>query len=304
MSKLPIYARPSVYLAGFGSLFGLVTLLNCFTIVDGGHVGVVRRLGAIQEVSLPEGFHGKLPYVDSVTQEDTRTKPVEAPIAAASKDLQDVTTKVTVTYSLVGSKSPLAFRLIGDRNAIRAALLDNGVQQSAKAVISGFTVEELVTQRELVRSKVEDQLRAFITESLKQRGLEGYLQLNSVAITDFGFSEKFAAAIEAKSTADQERLQALIEKQKQITQAEAEAAKQKTLADAKAYQLKVESQAEADAVNRVMTSLGRGTNYSDYLRAKAMQDRWNGQLPVVTGGNSLVTLDQLGAAAKAKADGQ
>jgi regulator of protease activity HflC (stomatin/prohibitin superfamily) len=298
--ETPFYARTSTYVKGAAGLFALVTVLNSFTIIDSGTVGVVRRLGAIQDTALSEGPHFKLPFFDSVSKEDIRTVAIEVPIAAASKDLQDVTTKVTVTWSLIGEKAPNANRLIGSRKAIQAAILDNGIPQSAKSVISGFTVENLVTQRETVRQKVDEQLRSFIATSLAQRRLEGYVQLNSVAITDFGFSKKFAAAIEAKSTADQERLQAIIEKQKKITEAEAIAESTKAEASAKAFKVKVESEEEAAAINRVKSALG-GASYTEYLKAKALQDNWNGAFPQVVGGNSIVTLEQLtGAALKGK----
>ena len=48
--------------------FIFLVLQSAFVIVDAGHVGVVKRLGAVQSTPLSEGFHLKLPIVDEVIQ--------------------------------------------------------------------------------------------------------------------------------------------------------------------------------------------------------------------------------------------
>ena len=47
-------------------------LPSLFVIVDAGHVGIVKRLGAVNEVALKEGFHLKLPFVDTVIEMNVR----------------------------------------------------------------------------------------------------------------------------------------------------------------------------------------------------------------------------------------
>ena len=44
----------------------IVLATSAFVIVDSGHVGVVRTLGAVQPQPLPEGFHIKKPFLDKV----------------------------------------------------------------------------------------------------------------------------------------------------------------------------------------------------------------------------------------------
>ena len=40
-------------------------LTSAFVIVQSGHVGVVRTLGAVQPEALPEGIHFKKPFIFS-----------------------------------------------------------------------------------------------------------------------------------------------------------------------------------------------------------------------------------------------
>lgn len=82
------------------TLFGLVLFTLSFCAVNAGHVGVVKRLGAVQEEFMAEGLNFKTPFVDFVEEIDTRVQSEEGLCVASSKDLQTVNTTVTVQYSL------------------------------------------------------------------------------------------------------------------------------------------------------------------------------------------------------------
>ena len=82
-----------------------IVLQSAFVIIDAGHVGVIKRLGAVEYQHLPEGFHFKLPIVDEVIKLDIRLRTVSDESISASKDLQTVRTEVTVQYSLNGQRS-------------------------------------------------------------------------------------------------------------------------------------------------------------------------------------------------------
>ncbi len=74
-------------------ILALSLLGTTYVIVEAGHVGVVKRLGAVQPEPLVEGFHLKRPFVDEVQQVDVRLIPINAKATAASKDLQTVSTR-------------------------------------------------------------------------------------------------------------------------------------------------------------------------------------------------------------------
>ncbi len=266
----------------------IVALFNAsFVIVNAGHVGVVRTLGAVKPDAWPEGFHFKKPFVDSVEEVDIRLRKAQNDVGAASKDLQVVRTQVAVQYSVAGPLMPQAYQNIGNRGVIEATVINPAIQESVKAVTAKYTAEELVTRRAEVKTQIQGAIEAFIDTTLRQKEVAGAVTLANVAITDFDFSAEFNRAIEEKVQAEQEALKAKNEKLRRVTQAEAAAAERQLAADAEAYQIEVASKARADAIRREAEAL-RGNPALIQLR---IAEKWNGKLPQVSGGNALPLLN-------------
>lgn len=247
-------------------------------VVEAGHVGVVKTLGAVQPKPLGEGLHFKRPFVDVVEQLDVRLKAVHAQASAASRDLQTVTTQVTTQYALNGELAPLTFQRIGRPAQVASALVEPGIQECVKAVTAKFTAEELVTRREMVKVQIQEALTSFINSSLREKGLEGAISILNLAITDFNFSDEFNRAIEAKVKAEQQALQAKNEKLMRTTQAEAAAAERKLAAEAEAFSTEVQSKARADAIRREAEALKQSP---ELIQLRAVE-KWDGSLPRVT----------------------
>jgi len=273
-----------------GGILGLVLLLSCFTTVESGHVGVVKSLGAVQKESLAEGFHFKKPW-DSVIEVETRLHAYKTKAGAASKDLQSVTTEITVQYSQRASMAPETYQKIGDKDRLEPTVMAPAVQESLKSITAKFTAEELVTRRQQVKAEVEDAIKTFIQKTLQDKGVSGAIDLANIAITDFEFSPDFNHAIEAKVKAEQEALKAENDKKKRITEAEAGNAEKKLEADAKAYSTEVESKARAAAIQREAEALKAHPNLIQ-LRAA---ERWDGHLPVYMGGQQPIPFMNIGA---------
>lgn len=263
-----------------------VILILCFilltgmtVVVEAGHVGVLRTLGAVKAEQLKEGLHFKKPFMDQVEQMDVRLVASHAQATAASKDLQTVTTQVTTQYSLNGELAPQTYQRIGVLPKVSATLVEPAIQECVKAVTAKFTAEELVTKRELVKQQIQQALVSYINTTLKDKGLENALVIANVAITDFNFSDEFNRAIEAKVQAEQQALQAKNEKLKRVTQAEAAASERKLTADASAYSTEVESKARADAIRREAEALKQSP---ELINLRAVE-KWDGTLPRVSG---------------------
>jgi len=261
-------------------LFALVLLTGMTVVVEAGHVGVKRTLGAVQPVALKEGFHFKKPFIDQVEQMDVRLVASHAQATAASKDLQTVTTQVTTQYSLNGEFAAPTYQRIGTLPKVSATLVEPAIQECVKAVTAKFTAEELVTKRELVKQQIQQALIAYINTTLKDKELENSLIIANVAITDFNFSPEFNRAIEAKVQAEQQALQAKNEKLKRVTQAEAAAAERTLSADAEAYSTEVQSKARADAIRREADALKQSP---ELIRLRSVE-KWDGVLPRITSG--------------------
>lgn len=262
-------------------IIALLAILSGLTvIVQSGHVGVVRTLGAVQPEPLAEGFHLKKPFVDEVEQVDIRLTASHAQATAASRDLQTVTTQVTMQYSLNGALAPATYQKIGTLGKVSASLVEPAIQECVKGVTAKFTAEELVTKRELVKQQIQDALSHFLNTTLREKGLENAIVIANLAITDFNFSEEFNRAIEAKVKAEQMALQAKNEKIMRTTQAEAAAAERKLSADAEAYSTEVQSKARADAIQRESEALKQSP---EIIRLRTVE-KWDGMLPRISSG--------------------
>ena len=269
----------------------LFLLLSSFVIVDSGHVGVIRTLGAVQPKHLAEGFHLKKPFLDKIEEMDIRLTRAHSQAAAASKDLQTVRTQVTVQYSLVGAVAPQTFQKIGQRSVVAETLIEPAIQESVKAITAKYTAEQLVTKRAEVKLEIQQAINDFIDKTLAEKQVDNAIRIANVAITDFDFSDEFNKAIELKVKAEQEALQAKNEKLRRVTQAEAAAAEKKLAAEAKAYEIEVESVSRAEAIEREARAL---KNNPELIQLR-VAEKWDGKLPKFSGseGVPLFNIDSI-----------
>ena len=277
-------------IASFGGFFVIalaLLVLNCFKIVDAGHVGVIKRLGAVKPEALPEGFHFKVPFMDTIEEMDLRLTRAQADAASSSRDLQTVQTKVTVQFSLNGGVAPTTFQKIGTRNSVAQILVYPAIQESVKAVTAQYSAEQLITKREDVKQRIQEAIVKFIETTLRQKEASGAISIANVAITDFDFSPEFNKAIELKVRAEQEALQAKNEKLRRVTQAEAAAEEKKLSASANAFQIKVQSEARAEAIRLEAEAL---KNNPELIKLRSIE-RWNGEVPKFNGGGVIPFLD-------------
>ena len=265
----------------------IILATSSFVIVESGHVGVVRTLGAVQPTPLSEGFHFKKPFIDKIEQIDVRLTKAQSKSAAASKDLQTVETQVTVQYSLTGPAAPETFQKIGNRDVVAATVIEPAIQESVKSVTAQYTAEQLVTKRAEVKLQIQQAIDNFIDVTLKDKDVPNALKISNVAITDFEFSDEFNRAIELKVKAEQEALQARNEKVKRVTQAEAAYQEQKLAADAAAYDIEARSKAKADAIAREAKALKDNPE----LIQLRLSEKWDGTLPKFTGGEAIPFID-------------
>lgn len=252
---------------------------SSFVVIDAGKVGVVKRLGAVQPASLPEGFHFKLPFADQIIKVDVRLMNSRSAALSSSKDLQTVRTTVEVQYSINGEMAPFTYQKVGLNRQIQARVIEPAIGESVKAVTAQYTAEELVTKRGTVKLQIQEAIQNYIDATLEKKQIKEGIEIANVAITDFNFSDEFNRAIEMKVKAEQEALQAKNEKIKRITQAEASASEQQLAADASAYEIAVASKARAAAIKREAKALH---NNPELIQLR-IAEKWDGKLPRFNG---------------------
>ena len=248
---------------------GAIILVGSSAVIVGaGQRGVLLRFGAVTGTSFDEGLHFKIPFVDQVVMMSTQIQKYTAPATSSSKDLQVVTTEVTLNYQLVAGEVGEIYRTM--RQDYENRVMQPFIQEAVKSTTANYDAEELITQRPAVRSALEDEMR----DRLTARGI-GVVQLS---ITDFQFSSAFQAAIEAKVTAVQQALEA----QNALERVQFEAQQQITLAEAEARGLELQkAQITPDLIQLRQLEVQR-----------IAVEKWNGVMPsVVTSGGPVPMLD-------------
>ena len=218
-----------IVIIGVAVVFALIVALNCFTVVEAGHTGVVVTLGSVNEGVLQEGIHAKVPFIQDVVKIDNRIQKLEVNTEAFSKDLQSVKTVLAINYRVDTAKSYSIYKNIGAD--YENVLVVPAVNEVLKAITAQYTAEQSVTNRVLI----SDGLVEGLNSKLNDQGL----YVTDVNIIDFDFSDAFITAIEEKQVAQQQLLKAETEKDTAITnaQAAAEAEKIKAAGTAEANKL-------------------------------------------------------------------
>ena len=247
-----------------------ILLFFSVRIVPVGHLGVVKYWGKVNhDTLLSEGLHFVTPIRTTVEYISVKLLKFNQKASASSKDLQIVTTVVSIQFSL-GEVSKL-YQKIGTEELVTYILLKPAVEESVKAVTAQYTAEELIKKRPEVKVQIGKTIGEFLIKTLEGKGLdERSLMVANVAITEFDFSDEFNKSIEMKVRAEQQALQAKNEKIKKITDAEATAEK-----------IKIESIATANAIRREARALKENPILIEYKR----MEKWDGKLPEVTGGS-------------------
>jgi regulator of protease activity HflC (stomatin/prohibitin superfamily) len=261
-------------LGTIGTILGLIIIGSTYEVVPSGHVGVMTHFGAVQNEILPEGLHFTMPFRTSIVPISVRVQKVELDATGSSKDLQNVSSRVALNYYLDKAKVNLIFQELGadyDYNIIQPT-----IQESIKSVTAGFTAEELITRRTDVKQAV--------FEMITKRLTLNHIIVTDFSIIDFKFSEEFNHAIEAKQIAEQRALTAKNDLAR--IQMEAQQAKAKAEGEAQAQLAIAKAQAEA---NRMLSE-----SINDKILQLKAVEKWDGVMPVSTGGNSTPFLDLSG----------
>lgn len=266
-------------------LFFILFKMSVFN-VPAGYAGVVfnRLEGGIKDITYGEGWHFKIPIIESSDIQEVRVRKTETTIDAASKDLQDVQTTIALNYHLDKSRSHLIYQNIGWEYESR--IVFPAIEESVKAISAKYTAEELITRRPEVSSGIKQAL----TERLKRSDI----LVDEFSIVDFQFTAAFDQAIESKQVAEQEALREkrVLEKIKiQAEQriAEAEGIKQSNIlkAEGEAQARLLVAEAEAKAIDLQGKAL---RDNPDVILLRQIE-KWDGKVPVISGTTALPIID-------------
>lgn len=257
--------RAKKLLAWAGGITGVVVLglvFNPLQIVSAGQRGVVLTFGKVELQPLDEGIHWIWPLVQRLVRVDVRVQKSEGSGQAASSDLQAVNAKAALNWRIEPSRVAEIYQRVGVPEMVASRIIEPAAQESVKAVTARFTAEQLITRR----LDVTAQIRETLEQRLKPYGVI----VEGLAAVNYDFSNAFDQAIEAKVTAEQQKLKA----ERDLERIKVEAEQKVAQARAEAEALRVQRQ----EITPELLKLRQIEN------DKAAIAKWDGKLPTYTGG--------------------
>ena len=244
----------------FAVLF--VFIPSTFTTINSGEVGVRVRFGKAMNSPVSEGINIKIPFVEKIEKVNIKVQKIEVNTNSSSKDLQDVDMSIAVNYHINKESAIDLYKNVG--MYYENVILEPAIEESIKAVTSKYTAEELITQRSEVSDKCMEELK---------KKVEKYgLVVNDFNLTNFNFSAEFEKAIEEKQVAEQK-----------VLTAKQELEREKIEAEKKIVAAEAEKQAN---------ELKEKTLTDNIIKEKFIE-KWNGELPKVTGEGTILNIDGL-----------
>ena len=272
----------------------IVAFLGGIKIVPTGSTGIVTTFGRIENISLDAGIHFMSPW-KKVIKMDNRTQKQSIEMACFSSDIQEVNVVYTVNYQINKANAQEIYRTIGteyfDKIVMPKAL------EAVKSVFAKYTAEDLIASR----SSLSKEIEVILKDDLETQNI----QITATSIENIDFTDAFTNAVEAKQVAEQNKLKAQTEQAQQNLEAEAAAKRQviQAQADADASILAAKADAEVAKIS-ADSSLYQGEKEATILQRVGEQlekypglikykyfEKWNGQLPTTTLGNSDVIMD-------------
>jgi regulator of protease activity HflC (stomatin/prohibitin superfamily) len=242
-----------------GVVFFVLIFFRPWVQVGAGQRGIVLDFGAVQKKVLDEGLHLRIPVMQEVVLMDVKVQKAETDAAAASADLQDVTSRVALNYHIVPDQANVVYQKIGVQ--FKERIIDPAILEVVKAVTAKYTAEELITKRPAVSEAMR--------RNLMDRLIVNNIAVDAFSIVTFSFSKVFTEAIESKQTAEQLALKA----KRDLDRIKIEAEQKITTARAEAESLRLQ----------------RANISPDLIELRKIEanmkaiEKWNGILPQVTG---------------------
>ena len=246
---------------------GLLVFVQSICVIPSNTVGVkYSALNGTSKNTLKEGVHFVTPFVDKIYKIDTTVQErTDESVSVQTKDAQWAKMQVNVKYEVSKSNAFKVYKQYKTMDALKENIIGNYAQNAMNEVCSNYNIIDLLgDQRNEIINKASEILR----ENLEKEGVT----LKMLTIKDLDAGEKIEKAISDEAVA-----------KKQVETAKQKQEKARTEAETKL----IEAEGEANA-NAVKTKA---------LTPEVLQEqwinKWDGKLPKVTDGNTMIGLDNL-----------
>ena len=262
-------------------LVGIVVFVGAFSfkIIPTGYTGVRSTFGQIEEKTLSNGFNWKIPFVQSIEAVNNKQQDIkfdDDEIWSETKERTVIQYKgITVTYQINPEKSAWIYANISDyeNNLVSKSLVGSSIKSSSKTLSDTDATN---------RSIIEPLALKNIQDSLDGKYGKDVIYINKVVINNADFEESYNKAISDKQKAQLAAEQQEIVNQQNIDKADADAKAAVAKANGDAEAKRIAAEAEAEANKKISDSLDDKVIKNKYI------DKWNGQMPKVTGSDGTI----------------
>lgn len=256
-----------------------IVLSQSIVVIKTGYTGVRQTFGQISEEPVPNGFSVKIPFVQSVETVNNKLqdKTIEEQIWGETANRTAIWYKnIIVTYRINPEKSAYIFKNVSD---YKENLISNSMVNSAVKSASATLEDAQATNR----SNVEPTVRDMLQKSVDDKYGADVIEINKIVINESDFEDSYKNAIAEKQNAQLAYERQQIDNQKKIEQAEAEA------------QAKIKAaEGEAEANRKLNESISAEVLQKQNLDNQSkMLEKWNGELPKVSGSNTLMDISSI-----------
>lgn len=246
---------------------GLLVFVQSICVIPSNTVGVkYSALHGTSKNTLKEGVHFVTPFVDKIYKIDTTVQErTDDNVSVQTKDAQWAKMQVNVKYEVSKSNAFKVYKQYKTMDALKDNIIGNYAQNAINEVCSNYNIIDLLGDK---RNEIINKATDILKQNLEKEGVT----LKMLTIKDLDAGKKIEKAISDEAVA-----------KKQVETAKQKQEKARTEAETKL----IEAEGEANA-NAVKTKA---------LTPEVLQEqwinKWDGKLPKVTDGNTMIGLDNL-----------
>jgi regulator of protease activity HflC (stomatin/prohibitin superfamily) len=190
------------------AVFGALALLQCFTQIPAGHVGVVDFFGVVSDNTLRAGINVVNP-VANIVKYSIQTQEHKEAMQVLSREGLTIGLEVSALYRLNPDSAARVYKTVagGDYETI---ILIPQFRSISRAVTASFQASALYsTERERLGASIQEEL----AKTVSPRGVT----VENTLIRNVALPTQLTEAIEQKQRADQEsqRMEFILTKEKQ-----------------------------------------------------------------------------------------
>lgn len=275
MSRILQVLAVAIVIGGVGGF----TIASSLNIVDAGHVGIVKKFGAI-DGQIGDGPALVAPWADVIDVNTKAEKKHFTHLTAFSKETQDVFVEATLNLAVAPSDVQCLYRTVGSDWYDK--LIPQRVLQTLKDETVKYSTVDVAPNRENIRTNVRTRLQTQLSNfKIRTGACAVSIDVQDLLLDDIDFRPEFKQAIERKQIATQDAQTAKnkVEQAKQeANQAVATAEGQKQVkiknAEGEAQATLVNAQAQARANDLLAKSLTPELISFTYVQKLASGVKW------------------------------